>query len=60
MTFQEFFAMNGYAGYIWGCYGIALVVFVAMFVSAKGQRKALLKQLRRRYRLQKEKQLKDQ
>ncbi len=60
MSFQEFFDMNGFAAYVWGSYGIALIVFAAMLISVKSQRKSLVKQLRRRYRLQNDKQLKDQ
>ncbi len=59
MSFQEFFAMNGFAGYVWGSYGIALVTFLIMFLSVRAQRKTLVNQLRRRYRLQKERQFKE-
>ena len=51
MTLQEFIDMGGYGGYIWGSYGIALVVFVALFLSARAQRKSLIAKLRRRYKL---------
>jgi heme exporter protein D len=56
MTFQEFVDMGGYGWYIWGSYGIALIVFVGLFISVKAQRNKLIKQLSRRYRLQKDKQ----
>jgi heme exporter protein D len=59
MSFQEFINMGGYGAYIWGSYGIGLIVFIALFVSVKKQRNKLMKQLSRRYRLQKDKQSKE-
>ena len=51
MSFQEFIAMNGYGLYVWGSYGLATLVFLVMFVLVKQQRKKLIKQLNRRYKL---------
>lgn len=31
---REFFAMGGYAPYIWGSYGLALLVLVALLVAS--------------------------
>lgn len=36
-TLSSFFAMGGYAGYVWPSYGLAIVVMVALLVaSARG------------------------
>jgi len=58
MSFQEFIDMGGYAPYIWSSYGIALVIFVALFISVKMQRKSLIDKLRRRYKLEAQRQKK--
>lgn len=50
MTFAEFIDMGGYGFYVWSCYGSAAVVFVALFLHVKMQKKKLIKQLQRRYR----------
>lgn len=58
MSFQEFFAMNGYGVYVWGSYGIATLVFIGLFVLVKQQRNKLIKQLTRRYKLKAQQQIK--
>lgn len=50
MTFSEFIDMGGYGFYVWSCYGSAAVVFVALFLNVKLQKKRIIKQLQRRYR----------
>jgi|GEM_PF-1832371 len=60
MSYQEFIAMNGYGEYVWGSYGIGLIVFVGLFLMVRIQRKSLIKQLSRRYRLQQDKSFKEQ
>ncbi|WP_031432354.1 heme exporter protein CcmD [Methylomarinum vadi] len=45
MNWQEFFAMGGYAFYVWTSYGICLVVLLANLVVPLWQRKQLLRQL---------------
>lgn len=34
MNFHDFAAMGGYAGYVWGAYGLAVVFYGALFVHA--------------------------
>ncbi|CAA9890631.1 Heme exporter protein D [Candidatus Methylobacter favarea] len=43
MTAQAFFAMGGYAFYVWTAYGIALLVLVANIVIPIVQRKQFLR-----------------
>lgn len=35
MNWGEFFAMNGYAWYIWGSYGMALLIFIIEIVMVR-------------------------
>jgi heme exporter protein D len=46
MNWSEFFAMNGYAFYVWGSYGLALFVFVIEIVLVRNRRKQTLRNLR--------------
>ena len=39
MSVQEFFAMGGYAFYVWTSYGIALIVLLANIIIPVAQRK---------------------
>ena len=48
MNWQEFFAMGGYAFYVWTSYAIALVVMTYIWVMPILQRKKLIRQLRLR------------
>ena len=50
---KEFFAMGGYAFYVWTSYGIALVVLVINLVSPVIQRRKLLADIARRQRREK-------
>lgn len=43
MTLKEFFAMGGYAFYVWTSYGITLAVLVANIVIPVMQRKQWLR-----------------
>jgi heme exporter protein D len=43
---SEFFAMNGYGFYIWGSYGLALVIFIVESLLVRHKRKITLQQLR--------------
>lgn len=45
MSIKEFFAMGGYAFYVWTAYGITLAVLVANLVIPIVQRKQLIRQL---------------
>ena len=46
MTISEFFYMNGYAFYVWGSYGVALLVFLIEVAMVRNRRKQALRQLR--------------
>jgi heme exporter protein D len=50
---KEFFAMGGYAFYVWMSYGIALIVLIANLVSPLMQRRKLLADIARRQRREK-------
>jgi len=43
---SDFFAMNGYGLYIWGSYGMALLIFVVEVAMVRHKRKITLQQLR--------------
>ncbi len=43
---SEFFAMNGYGFYVWGSYGVALLVFVVETAMVRHRRKLALRQLK--------------
>jgi heme exporter protein D len=44
MSLQEFFAMGGYAFYVWTSYGITLVVLLANVIIPIVQRKQFFRQ----------------
>ncbi|OIR10779.1 heme exporter protein D (CcmD) [mine drainage metagenome] len=46
MNWSEFFAMNGYAFYVWGSYGVALFVLGIEIVLVRNRRKNALRELR--------------
>ena len=46
MTISEFFYMNGYAFYVWGSYGVTLLVFLVEVAMVRNRRKQALRQLR--------------
>jgi len=45
MDLQTFFAMGGYAFYVWTAYAICLVVLLANLILPIAQRKKLLREL---------------
>ncbi len=45
MNWGEFFAMNGYALYVWGSYGMALLIFIFEIVLVRLRKSAALQQL---------------
>ena len=45
MTMQEFFAMGGYAFYVWTSYGLTLVVLLANIIIPVAQRRQCLRSL---------------
>lgn len=46
MNWGEFFAMDGYAIYVWGSYGMALLIFVVEIALMRHRRTITLRQLR--------------
>lgn len=46
MNWMEFFAMKGYALYVWGSYGVALLVLAVEIILVRHKRTITLKQLR--------------
>lgn len=46
MNWGEFFAMNGYAFYVWGSYGVTLLVFGIEILLVRNRRKQALRELR--------------
>lgn len=44
MTIQEFFAMGGYAFYVWASYGLTLVVLVVNIIVPIMRRRKFLRQ----------------
>jgi heme exporter protein D len=45
MNWSEFWAMGGYALYVWGSYAAAALVLVFNVVSARGREKSVRRQL---------------
>lgn len=45
MNWSEFFAMKGYAWYIWGSYGMALLIFIIEIVMVRHRKTFTLQQL---------------
>ncbi len=52
MNWSDFFAMGGYAGFVWGSYGFAAVVLLANILSAARRKQAVLRLLRQYTKLQ--------
>ena len=46
MNWAEFFDMKGYAFYVWGSYGMALLVFIVEVMMVRHGRKIVLQNLR--------------
>jgi heme exporter protein D len=46
VSVAEFFNMGGYAFYVWGSYGVALLVFVVEILMVNHKRKIALQQVR--------------
>lgn len=47
----EFFAMGGYAFYVWGSFGVTLVVMVAEIIMVRHQHRTLRQRLGRMMRM---------
>ena len=52
MNWSEFFAMGGYGLYVWGSYGITVVVLLLNVILPWQQRKSIIKMLTELTRLQ--------
>ena len=48
MNLTTFFAMGGYGGYIWSCYGITAAVMIFMAWRARSELKAEIVRAQRR------------
>jgi len=46
MNLSEFFAMKGYGFYVWGSYGVTLLIFVVEIALVRHKRTITLQQLR--------------
>lgn len=46
MNWGEFFAMKGYALYVWGSFGVAVLVFALEIILVRHRRKLALQQVR--------------
>ena len=46
MSWSEFFAMKGYGFYVWGSYGVTLLIFVVEIALVRHRRVITLQQLR--------------
>ena len=43
---KEFFAMGGYAFYVWGAYGMTALVVIAEVLAVRARRRAVLAEAR--------------
>jgi len=50
VSWSKFFAMGGYAPYIWGVYAAAAIILVANIVVAMRRRRSVIERLRNFYR----------
>jgi len=50
---KEFFHMGGYGLYVWGSYGLALVLLIGNYFSARKHRNQILQELSSRQRREK-------
>ena len=46
MNWSEFFAMKGYAVYIWGSYGMALLIFIVEIALVRHRKMLAVQQVR--------------
>jgi heme exporter protein D len=51
MSAAEFFHMGGYAFYVWGSFGVTLLLMVVEPILLRGRRRAILKRIARMSRL---------
>jgi heme exporter protein CcmD len=53
---SEFWSMSGYGGYVWSCYGLALIVLVANVWAARRRLREEIVQAKRRVESRREAQ----
>lgn len=46
MSWGDFFAMDGYGIYVWGSYGVVVLVFIIEIILVRHRRKSAMQQLR--------------
>jgi len=46
MSWSDFFAMNGYGFYVWGSYGVAMLIFLVETLMVRHRRILVLRQLK--------------
>ena len=46
MSWSEFFAMKGYGFYVWGSYGMVLLIFIIEIAMVRHKRTITLQELR--------------
>lgn len=51
MSIAEFLSQGGYASYVWGAYGMALVLMVAEMLQLRARRRTILARISRILRL---------
>ncbi len=49
-SFSEFLAMGGYAGYVWGSFGVTALIMIVEPIMAIRRRKSLVARLKRQGR----------
>ena len=45
-SLSDFLNMGGYGFYVWSVYGVALLIFIVLFVAPKLKSKALINQIK--------------
>ncbi len=50
MSWSEFWAMGGYGAYVWGSYGVALLLMVVEVLRLRQRRRTILQRLGRIHR----------
>lgn len=51
MSIAEFFAQGGYAFFVWGAYGMVLVLMVAELLQLRSKRRTIVTRISRMIRL---------
>jgi heme exporter protein D len=56
MTLAEFIHMEGHGFYIWTSYGLGILIFALLYFSTRMRNRSIIKQLKRRYRMEQREQ----